>query len=157
MDCSYGRLTFCAPPIAPGAILHDEGCHIYGGVSGNAGLFSNANDLVKLLQMLLNEGYMAANITFSGDTPSLYPGKTPEFAGDWDTTSPGRRMDFLPADYLLRGRCSHTGYTGTCFWIDQDNRLIYIFLSNRVHPTRANNSLASMNIRTRIRMQSINL
>lgn len=44
----------------------------------------------------------------------------------------------------------HTGFTGTCFWIDPDNQLIYIFLSNRVNPSRANNKLGSLDIRTRI-------
>ncbi|HBK29770.1 MAG TPA: hypothetical protein DDZ04_08725, partial [Parabacteroides sp.] len=44
----------------------------------------------------------------------------------------------------------HTGFTGTCFWVDPEQRLIYIFLSNRVNPTRNNSKLSSMNIRTRI-------
>ena len=44
----------------------------------------------------------------------------------------------------------HTGFTGTCFWVDPDNNLLYIFLSNRVNPTRANNKLGSLDIRTRI-------
>lgn len=87
--------------------VHDEAAAFMGGVSGNAGLFSNANDLAKLLQMLLNDGVYGGERYLQQETLRLFTqSKTPTCTGDWDTTSPGRRIPgFLPADYLLHGRC----------------------------------------------------
>ena len=133
--------------------VHDEAAAFMGGVSGNAGLFSNANDLAKLLQMLLNEGVYGGERYLQQETLRLFTqSKTPNSHRGLGYDKPWPENPRLSSCGLLAPRSvyGHTGYTGTCFWIDPDNRLIYIFLSNRVHSTRANNSLAAMNIRTRI-------
>jgi len=133
--------------------VHDEAAAFMGGVSGNAGLFSNANDLAKLLQMLLNEGVYGGERYLQQETLRLFTqSKTPNSHRGLGYDKPWPENPRLSSCGLLAPRSvyGHTGYTGTCFWIDPDNRLVYIFLSNRVHPTRTNNSLASMNIRTRI-------
>lgn len=133
--------------------VHDEAAAFQGGVSGNAGLFSNANDLAKLLQLYLNLGTYGGERYLSKETSLLFTqSKSPTshrglgfdkpISGNPKSSSCGKLAP--PSVY------GHTGFTGTCFWVDPDNKLVYIFLSNRVNPTRANSKLSSLNIRTRI-------
>jgi len=133
--------------------VHDEAAAFQGGVSGNAGLFTNANDMAKLLQLYLNSGTYGGERFLSTETCRLFTqskcptsrrglGFDKPAVGDPDNSPCGR---LTPASVY-----GHTGYTGTCFWVDPDNKLIYIFLSNRVNPTRMNGELGSLNIRTRI-------
>ncbi|MDR1563076.1 MAG: serine hydrolase [Dysgonamonadaceae bacterium] len=128
---------------------HDEAAAVMGGVSGNAGLFSNANDLAKILQMLLWKGNYGRETFFSEATVHLFT----------ETKSPNSRRglgfdkpDMDKADHgsAPASTFGHTGYTGTCFWVDPDNQLIYIFLSNRVYPSRTYRQLSNMKIRERI-------
>ena len=133
--------------------VHDEAAAFQGGVSGNAGLFSNANDLAKVLQMMLDWGVYGGERYLSMETCRLFTqSKSP-------TCRRGLGFDKPVVGNPKASPCGalapasvygHTGFTGTCFWIDPDNRLIYIFLSNRVHTTRANNKLSGLDIRTRI-------
>ncbi|GHT78680.1 hypothetical protein AGMMS50262_21570 [Bacteroidia bacterium] len=132
--------------------VHDETAAVLGGVSGNAGLFSNANDLAKLLQLYLNDGSYGGKEYVSPKTARLFT----------QTQSPHSRrgLGFDKPDKIKEtGSTSrqapastygHTGFTGTCFWIDPDNQLIYIFLSNRVYPSRSHAQLMERNIRPRI-------
>ncbi|WP_106830479.1 glycoside hydrolase family 3 N-terminal domain-containing protein [Parabacteroides pacaensis] len=125
--------------------VHDEAAAFQGGVSGNAGLFSNANDLAKVLQMYLNAGSYGGEEYLSAATTRLFTqSKSP-------TCRRGLGFD-KPDGGGIVPLCTygHTGYTGTCFWVDPSHNLIYIFLSNRVHPNRSNNKLMSMEIRSRI-------
>ena len=133
--------------------VHDEAAALQGGVSGNAGLFSSADDLAKLLQLYLNNGSYGGEPYISATTCHMFthsqsrtcrrglgfdrPERTPGSA------SPCSRL--APASTY-----GHLGFTGTCFWVDPDNRLIYIFLSNRIHPSRDNNRLSTLGIRSRI-------
>lgn len=133
--------------------VHDEAAAFQGGVSGNAGLFSNANDLAKILQLYLNNGNYGGDLFLSEATCKLFTQtKSP-------TCRRGLGFDKPDMNDVKKSPCGelvpasiygHTGYTGTCFWIDPDNKLIFIFLSNRVNPTRVNSKLFSLNIRTRI-------
>jgi beta-glucosidase-like glycosyl hydrolase/CubicO group peptidase (beta-lactamase class C family) len=133
--------------------VHDEAAAFQGGVSGNAGMFSNANDLAKVLQLYLNEGAYGGETYLSAATCRLFTeSKSPTCRRglgfdkpETDSTKVSPCGELAPASVY-----GHTGYTGTCFWIDPDNGMIYIFLSNRVNPTRVNNKLSSLNIRTRI-------
>lgn len=133
--------------------VHDEAAAFIGGVSGNAGLFSNANDMAKLFQMLLNDGEYGGKRFFSEATSRLFtqtksPNSRRGLGFDKpDLTSPSKSPTSREAPGSVYG---HTGYTGTCFWVDPDNRLIYIFLSNRVHPHRWHKKLMGLNIRPRI-------
>ncbi|MDR1258517.1 MAG: serine hydrolase [Tannerellaceae bacterium] len=133
--------------------VHDEVAALQGGVSGNAGLFAGAVDLAKILQLFLNQGTYGGERYLSETTMRLFTqsksagsrrglGFDKPLAGNPNASPCGRL-----APLSVYG---HTGYTGTCFWVDPDNRLIYIFLSNRVNPSRDNNRLAALNIRTRI-------
>jgi beta-glucosidase-like glycosyl hydrolase/CubicO group peptidase (beta-lactamase class C family) len=133
--------------------VDDEGAAFLGGVSGNAGLFSNANDLAKLYQMWLNGGVYGNEKYLNKATVDLFTlTKSPNsrrglgfdkpdmFSSKSSPTSPN-----TPASVY-----GHTGFTGTCFWVDPDNKLIYIFLSNRVNELRTHKKLMSLNIRPRI-------
>jgi len=133
--------------------VDDEGAAFLGGISGNAGLFSNANDLAKLYQMWLNGGIYGGERYLSEATVNLFT----------KTKSPSSRrgLGFDKPD-MVNSRKSptppqtpasvygHTGFTGTCFWVDPDNNLIYIFLSNRVNESRTHKNISSLNIRPRI-------
>jgi len=133
--------------------VDDEGAAFLGGISGNAGLFSNANDLAKIYQMWLNGGVYGGERYLSESTVRLFTmTKSPNsrrglgfdkpdmFSSKASPTSP----QTPPSVY------GHTGFTGTCFWVDPDNNLIYIFLSNRVNELRTHKKLMSLNIRPRI-------
>lgn len=133
--------------------VHDEGAAFLGGISGNAGLFSNANDIAKICQMWLNEGSYGDEKYLSKETTRLFTStksansrrglgfdKPDMFNSRVSPTSPSASADVF----------GHTGFTGTCFWVDPKTDLIYIFLSNRVNESRTQKKLMSLNIRPRI-------
>lgn len=135
--------------------VHDPGAAMLGGVSGHAGLFSNANDLAKYMQMLLNKGsyggkqmldhnliekYTSCIACENGNRRGLGFDK-PEI----DTTKNGSAFKGISAESY-----GHTGFTGTMVWSDPSTGIIYIFLSNRVYPDAVNNKLLEMNIRTQV-------
>lgn len=132
--------------------VHDQGAAMHGGVAGHAGLFSNANDLAKIAQMLLQNGYYGGLQYFSPHTVQLFSQK--QYASSrrglgWD--KPLQSDWNSPTSlYASPKTFGHTGFTGTCVWIDPEFSLVYIFLSNRVHPDMTNNKLLHANIRSRI-------
>ena len=132
--------------------VDDESAAMRGGVSGNAGLYGNAESLAVLLQMLLNEGtYAGAQI--------IRPETVRKFATARHRTSPyalgfdrhrGKGESGPVADVAPISTYGHTGFTGTCFWVDPENKIIFIFLSNRGAYKRWNSVLLELNIRPRI-------
>ena len=132
--------------------VHDEAAAFQGGVSGNAGLFSNANDLAKILQLYLNDGTYGGEQLLSPETVRLFTQtKSPTCRRGLGFDKPATGGKASPCGTLAPPSVyGHTGFTGTCFWVDPDHQLIYVFLSNRVYPDRSNNKLSSLNIRTRI-------
>jgi len=132
---------------------HDEAAAVLGGVSGNAGLFSNANDLAKMLQMFLNLGKYGGEELISESTVRLFTETKSQISrrGLGFDKPDMTRDDRVPACSLSPASSyGHTGYTGTCFWVDPDNQLIYVFLSNRVYPSRTRRELMNRSIRGRI-------
>jgi CubicO group peptidase (beta-lactamase class C family) len=137
--------------------VHDENAAIMDGVSGHAGLFGSAGDLLRFSEWLLEQGQTVgqaggrtARIVEVSSNPSagplvhqsviyeftrrqnLIPGSSRALG--WDTPTPGSS-----AGRLLSPRSfGHTGFTGTSLWIDPDHQLAIVLLSNRVNPTRAN-------------------
>ena len=116
--------------------VHDPLAHLQGGVSGNAGLFSTADDLLKFARMLLNGGELNGVRIFSPLTvqrmTTLYPRVA--FAGrglGWDVSS---AYSSNGGDLFPPSGFGHTGYTGTSIWVDRDTHTIVILLTNRVHP-----------------------
>jgi len=131
--------------------VHDERAAMMGGVAGHAGLFSNATDFAKLGQMLLQEGSYGGYQYFEPETIDLFTAK--QFDNSrrglgWDkpVQSDWNSPTSLKASPKTFG---HTGFTGTCMWIDPEFNLVYIFLSNRVYPDRSA-KLITNNIRSRI-------
>jgi CubicO group peptidase (beta-lactamase class C family) len=128
--------------------VHDEAAAFMGGVSGNAGLFSNANDLAKLSQIFLNKGKYGGDTYFSESTCRFFTTTTSRISRrglGFDKPNPDKK----PA-CLSNSVYGHTGFTGTSVWIDPDNRLTYILLANRIYPTRVNNQWIKSNIRSQI-------
>ncbi len=131
--------------------VHDERAAMMGGISGHAGLFSSGSDLLKLGQMLLQEGSYGGTRYYKPETVQLFANRQFEkgrrglgwdkpIQGDWNSPTS------LKASHRTFG---HTGFTGTCLWIDPEFNLVYIFVSNRVFPDRSN-KLNQVNIRSRI-------
>lgn len=133
--------------------VHDEGAAFMGGISGNAGLFSNANDLVKLYQMILDGGTYGGERYLSEKTCKIFTSTKSGISrrGLGFDKPEGQTSKYSPTSYSTPvSTYGHTGFTGTCFWIDPENDLIYIFLSNRVNDSRTHKELMTMRIRERI-------
>jgi len=133
--------------------VHDETAAFLGGVSGNAGLFSNANDMAKLLQMYLNLGEYGGERYLSKETVQLFTQTTSSIsrrALGFDKSDPAHPQNSPTSSSASASTYGHTGFTGTCYWIDPDAHLIYIFLSNRVYPSRTHKQLMEMGIRPQI-------
>jgi len=133
--------------------VHDELAAFSTGVQGNAGLFSSANDLAKLLQMWLNGG------TYGGTR--FYQLSTVETFTTQKSPNSHRGLGFdkpVVGNPRASNTCAeatpetygHTGFTGTCFWVDPANDMFYIFLSNRVCPTRDNANFGRISARSHI-------
>jgi beta-glucosidase-like glycosyl hydrolase/CubicO group peptidase (beta-lactamase class C family) len=137
---------------------HDPGAAMFGNVAGHAGLFSNANDLAKLYQMLLNGGEYNGKRYLKKETIDWFTSyQTPISHRGLGFDKPYKDNDRRPVDRAYPSKSvshhtfGHTGYTGTCVWVDPKEELIYIFLSNRVHPYGGDNTkLSTLNIRPRI-------
>ena len=135
--------------------VHDEGAAMFGGVSGHAGLFSNAYDLSMLYQMLLNGGTFNGERYLKPETIRLFTAYGSEnsrrgLGFDKPEKDNNSRKEPYPSALASAQTFGHTGFTGTCVWVDPKADLVYIFLSNRVYNTRANNLLGQLNIRGRV-------
>ncbi|WP_346856510.1 glycoside hydrolase family 3 N-terminal domain-containing protein [uncultured Draconibacterium sp.] len=137
--------------------VHDEGASMMGGVSGNAGLFGTTNDLAKVFQMYLQKGYFGGRRYISEKTMNefiriQYPENDNRRGLGFDKplidNDQNKLKDAYPAVSSSKNSFGHSGYTGTFAWADPDKGLLYIFMSNRVHPTRNNSKLYDLNIRT---------
>ena len=130
--------------------VHDELADFSGGVQGNAGLFSTAGDLAKLCQMWLNKGIYAGQRILSEETVTLFTTeKSPTCRRGLGFDKPDKTNDdYSPTcSEATAATFGHLGFTGTVFWVDPDNDLIFIFLCNRVNPTRDNDAFNEMSIR----------
>ena len=130
--------------------VHDETAAMIGGVSGNAGLFASAGDIAKLCQMWLNRGKYGDVQVLSEKTVDLFTrSKSPTCRRGLgfdkpDMTNPDWSPTCEEADASVYG---HLGFTGTVFWVDPKHDLIFVFLTNRVNPTRDNKAFNQTNIR----------
>jgi CubicO group peptidase (beta-lactamase class C family) len=132
--------------------VHDQGAAMLGGIAGHAGLFSNANDLAKLGQMLLQEGVYGGYRFYKPETVRLFTQRQFDSSRrglGWDKPTPSD-WNGPTSLYSSPKTYGHTGFTGTCIWVDPEFDLVYIFLSNRVNPSMTNNKLINANIRPRV-------
>lgn len=134
--------------------VHDPGSAMFGGVAGHAGLFSNAYEVAVLAQMLLNGGVLNGENFFSKATVDYFN----EYHSDISRRGLGfdkperdnaSRVEPYPCASASPSTFGHTGFTGTCFWVDPKYNLIYVFLSNRVNSPDPNKFL-HMNIRPKV-------
>lgn len=133
--------------------VHDQAAAMQGGVSGNAGLFANANDVAVIMQMLVNGGTYGNNRIFKSSTVELFTkrnAKTSRRGLGFDKPEINHDMPSPVGKKVSSLAFGHSGFTGTFAWADPKNNLVFIFLSNRIYPSADNKKLAEMNIRTNI-------
>ena len=136
--------------------VHDEIAAFMGGVSGNAGLFSNARDVAKVYQMLVDGGQYGGKRYLSLETCQLFMNKKSRISRrtlgfDKPDPAPGKGPC---ADETPKEVVGHTGFTGTCAWADPKNGLVFVFISNRVYP-RPFDHKALMTLKIRPRIQQL--
>ena len=132
--------------------VHDQGAALLGGVAGHAGVFSNANDLAKYFQLLLNGGNYGGYKYYEASTIKKFTSKqysNNRRAIGFDKPTPVGQ-DGPTCDAASTESFGHTGFTGTIAWADPKSNLIFIFLCNRVYPSAEVNNLAKQNIRPKI-------
>ena len=139
--------------------VHDEGAAMLGGISGHAGLFATGNDLMKLMEMYRRMGSYGGEQIISREVMEKYT--RVQFPENNNRRGLGFDKPMLNNSNLLRkdsntarnassSSFGHSGYTGTFVWVDPEYEISFIFLSNRVYPTRNNNKITEMNIRSDI-------
>jgi beta-glucosidase-like glycosyl hydrolase/CubicO group peptidase (beta-lactamase class C family) len=133
--------------------VHDQGAALLGGVSGHAGLFSNANDIAKIMQMYLWNGSYGNYQYIKSETIDLF--NSCNFC-DVDVRR-GVGFDKPQLDdigptcgCISMNSFGHSGFTGTFTWADPDEEIIYVFLSNRTYPSADNKSIIENNLRSDI-------
>ena len=133
--------------------VHDEGAIMMRGISGNAGLFSNAADLGKVWSMLLHRGTYEGDTYLKQQTVDLfttvqYPNNDNRRGLGFDKPTLSNEVDRSSVARLASPRSyGHSGYTGPLVWADPDHDLVFIFLCNRVYPTRNQRMIYELDIR----------
>lgn len=136
--------------------VHDEGAIMMKGISGNAGLFSNAEDLSKVLRLLINEGRIDSIQLLKPYTIQLFT--TVQYPNNENRRGLGFDKPLLQYDSIQSSVAKsasfksygHSGYTGTLAWADPENELVFIFLTNRVFPSRTYRAIYDLNVRPTI-------
>ncbi len=139
--------------------VHDENAALLGGISGNAGLFGSATDLAKMMQLYLNYGNYNGQQIISENLVKEFI--KVQFPGNDNRRGLGFDKPYLnnktlslaeayPAPEVSASSFGHSGFTGTFVWADPEIKLIYIFLSNRVYPTRNQHAIYDLNIRSAV-------
>jgi CubicO group peptidase (beta-lactamase class C family) len=141
--------------------VHDQTAAMLGGVAGHAGLFSNANDLAKLLQMYLNKGEYGGEHYIGSDVVSKFTQYNDEkksrrgLGFDKPETNPKKASPVCKE--ASTDSYGHSGFTGCLVWVDPQRDLIYVFLSNRIHPSTENMRITKLSTRTEILANLLNI
>jgi len=133
--------------------VHDMGAAMQGGVGGHAGLFSNANDVAKIMQMYLQGGFYGGDRFLTARTikkfnTCYFCHKNVRRGVGFD--KPQLKVKGPTCGCVSRKSFGHSGFTGTYTWADPDKEIVYVFLSNRTYPTARNTLLVKSGLRTRI-------
>ncbi len=130
--------------------VHDQGAAMKGGIAGHAGLFSNANDLAKLMQLYLQKGYYGGKRYFQERTVE----EATRYQYKSNDNRRGLGFDKKPLDRIgqtcesaTENVYGHSGFTGAITWVDPDEKLVYVFLSNRINQRVDSNVLSKEDIR----------
>ncbi|MCG8697831.1 MAG: serine hydrolase, partial [Bacteroidales bacterium] len=135
--------------------VHDPAAAMMGGASGHAGLFSNANDLAKLMQMYMNGGRYGSYEFLKEETiQEFIERKNWENENrrglGFDKPTPDSTKATPTCESASYSSYGHTGFTGTATWADPETGILYVFLSNRVYPDAVDNKLLKLDVRTNI-------
>jgi len=134
--------------------VHDPGAAMLGGVSGHAGLFSNAAELGKLMQMYLNKGSYGGMEFIPKDVFNKFivceNCEENRRGLGFDKPEPDKEKPTPVSRMVSPQSFGHSGFTGTLAWADPEQEIVYVFLSNRVHPDALNTRLIDLNVRTNI-------
>ncbi|MBC2838341.1 serine hydrolase [Robiginitalea sp. SC105] len=139
--------------------VHDENAALMGGISGNAGLFGTAQDLAVLMQCYANYGtYQGVRVLDSATVREFarvqYPENDNRRGLGFDKPLPDNPdlslEEAYPAPQASERSFGHSGFTGTFIWADPEYQLVFIFLSNRVYPSRDHRQLYELGLRTRL-------
>lgn len=133
--------------------VHDMGAAMWGGVSGHAGLFSNAADLAAVMQMLLQKGFYGGQQLLNTGTVNSFTtryAKSTRRGIGFDMKEMEKRLPANVSELASENAFGHVGFTGTCAWADPETDLVFIFLANRTYPSMHNNRLNKHNYRPRI-------
>jgi beta-N-acetylhexosaminidase len=133
--------------------VHDPSAALFGGVAGHAGLFSDAYDLAVLGQMLLNGGTLNGTRYLKKETIDYFTAYQSPFSRrglgfdkpEKDNAT-RREKEAYPCKSASSSTFGHTGFTGTCLWVDPAAGIVFVFLSNRVYPMESN-KLSALNVR----------
>jgi CubicO group peptidase (beta-lactamase class C family) len=134
--------------------VHDPGAALLGGVAGHAGLFGNALDVAKLMQMYLNKGelngvrILDSNVVKDFTSCHFCPGNRRGLC--FEKPEPDEKKDNPVTSECSLASFGHSGFTGTFVWADPQTNLVVVFLSNRVYPDADPNKLAKLGIRGKI-------
>ncbi len=133
--------------------VHDMGAAMQNGIGGHAGIFSNANDVAKILQMYLQKGFYGGKRYLKSETidkfnTCYYCGKGNRRGVGFDKPQLGEAGPTCGC--ISRTSFGHSGFTGTYAWADPEEEIVYIFLANRTYPKAGKNLLLKENIRTEI-------
>ena len=134
--------------------VHDMGAAMLGGVGGHAGLFANANDVAKIMQMYLQKGFYGGRRYLKEETVNKFNHRY--YANQ--KVRRGLGFDKPELNPSVNATCGcvsdesfgHSGFTGTYTWADPKSGIVYVFLSNRVYPNANNRGLITSNVRTKI-------
>ena len=134
--------------------VHDMGAAMLGGVGGHAGVFANANDVGKMMQLYLQKGFYGGKRYLKSETINKF---NQRYFSD-EKVRRGLGFDKPQLDPEVKATCGcvseesfgHSGFTGTYAWADPISGLVYVFLSNRVYPDMENRGLIERNMRTKI-------
>ncbi|MDL2291871.1 serine hydrolase, partial [Bacteroides sp. OttesenSCG-928-F21] len=133
--------------------VHDEAAAFQGGVSGNAGLFSTAQEVARIYQMLLNGGELDGKRYLSKETCHLFTtakAKNSRRGLGFDKPDMSDKRKSPCGELAPASVYGHTGFTGTSAWVDPTNNIVIVFISNRIYPNVWVNELSALNIRSRI-------
>jgi CubicO group peptidase (beta-lactamase class C family) len=130
------------------------GAAMMGGVGGHAGLFANANDVAKIMQMYLQKGFYGGKRYLKTTTVNKFNHR---YYSE-DKVRRGLGFDKPQLNPEIKATCGcvsdesfgHSGFTGTYTWADPKSEIVYVFLSNRVYPNMSNRGLIKSNVRTKI-------
>ena len=134
--------------------VHDPGAAMFGGVSGHAGLFSNAYEIGVLMEMVMNKGIINDKRFIRASTVELFSKYQSDisrrgYGYDKPEKDNASRKVPYPSMSVSADAFGHTGFTGTCTWADPQKNIVFVLLANRVHPT-AKNTFGDLNVRGKV-------